>query len=134
MKENIVFIVISALFCLSTGSVAAEEMKDAHKPHQHQHPEYAKNKNPIAMTEKSIVQGRKLYEKHCIACHGEAGKGGIGADLTAPIRIHGNTDGEIFHVITGGIAGTAMKAFKNELSEEMRWHLVNYISSLRKVE
>lgn len=80
----------------------------------------------------SITQGRQLYEKHCISCHAEAGKKGTGPDLSASVLMHGSTDGELFHVITAGVAGTAMKGFKKELSDEMRWHLVNYIISLRK--
>lgn len=132
MKEIVVFLTIAVFFCLSNSSADAEERKDPHKPHQHQHPEYAKIKNPIAKTEKSVAEGRKLYEKHCIACHGEAGKGGIGPGLRVPGRIHGSTDGEMFHVIADGVAGTAMKGFGNDLSVEMRWHLVNYITRLRK--
>lgn len=134
MKEIIVFLIISVFFSLQYGSAAAEEMKDPHKPNQHQHTEYAKIKNPIAKTEKSVAQGRKLYEEHCIACHGEAGKGGIGPGLSVPGRIHGSTDGEMFHVITDGVAGTAMKGFREGLSDEMRWHLVNYITNFRKKE
>lgn len=132
MKEKIVFVMISVLFCLPSGRATAGEMKDTHKPHQHRHLEYAAIKNPVAKTEESIAQGRKLYEKHCIACHGESGKGGAGPNLTGSVRIHGSTDGEMFHVITAGATGTAMKGFKKELTEDMRWHLVNYITSLKK--
>jgi len=127
--RNISFLII--IFIVALDGLAQEE---SHKHEHHRHPEYAMRENPIAKTEKSIAQGRKLYEKNCIACHGEAGKGGIGPDLTVPVRIHGNTDGEMFHVITDGVAGTAMKGFRKELSDEMRWHLVNYITSLRKSE
>jgi mono/diheme cytochrome c family protein len=84
------------------------------------------------MTAQSIAEGRKLFENHCMACHGKTGK--VGPDLKGPLRIHGNSDGEIFHVITAGVKGTAMKGFKDELSDEMRWHLVNYIASLKKNE
>ena len=132
MKEKTMFMIFSLFFCLSPGSAGAEEMKNEHNPHQHHHTEYAKIKNPASKTEKSIAQGRKLYEKNCVVCHGKTGKGGIGPDLTVLVRIHGSTDGEIFHVITDGVAGTAMKGFGKELSDEMRWHLVNYLSSLRK--
>jgi mono/diheme cytochrome c family protein len=134
MKETIVFMIFSVFFCLTYGSAAAEEMKDSHKAHQHRHLEYAKIKNPIAMTAQSIAEGGKLFEKHCMACHGKGGKGGIGPDLTGNARKHGSTGGEMFHVITDGVAGTAMKGFGNELSEKMRWHLVNYITSLRKTK
>jgi mono/diheme cytochrome c family protein len=131
LKRIIVFLIISIYFCLPYGSAAAEEMNDAHKPHQHRHREYAKIKNPIAMTEQSIAEGRKLFENYCMACHVKTEKGGIDPDLKGSLWIHGNSDGEIFHVISAGVKGTAMKGFKDELSEEMRWHLVNYIKSLK---
>jgi cytochrome c oxidase cbb3-type subunit 3 len=134
MKRKIVFIIISAFFCLPHGSVVAEESTDAHKPHQHRHLEYTKIENPVAKTEQSLLQGKTLYVQHCKACHGAVGKGGIGPDLTGSVRIHGSTDGELFHVITSGVAKTAMKGFGDELSTEMRWHLVNYVASLRKKE
>jgi mono/diheme cytochrome c family protein len=111
-----------------------EEKKEAHGPRRHRHPEYEKIKNPIAITAHSIAEGKKLFEKHCMACHGKTGEGGIGSDLKASLRIHGNSDGEIFHIITAGVKGTAMKGFRKELSDEMRWHLVNYIISVRKTE
>ena len=109
----------------------AEEMKDEHKTHQHRHLEHAKIMNPVAMTALSIAEGGKLFEKHCMACHGKEGKGGIGPDLTGTALKHGSTDGEVFHVITDGVTGTAMRGFGDELSEKMRWHLVNYLNSLK---
>lgn len=125
--RNILFLLMVSL--LSLDGWAQEEH---HKHEQHRHLEYAKIKNPVAKTEKSVAEGRRLYEKHCMACHGKAAKGGIGPELTVPSRMHGSTDGEMFHVIADGVAGTAMKGFGNDLSDEMRWNLVNYITSLRK--
>jgi mono/diheme cytochrome c family protein len=86
------------------------------------------------MTEQSIAEGRKLFENHCMACHESTGKGAIGPDLKGSLLIHGNSDGEIFHVISAGVKGTAMKGFKDELSDKERWHLVNYLASLRNIE
>jgi mono/diheme cytochrome c family protein len=126
IRRIIIFLLTAILI-----PVAVHSQEERHKHEHHSHPEYAKIKNPVTLTEKSIAQGRELYKKHCLVCHGEQGKGGIGPRLTGSIRIHGNSDGETFHVITDGVAGTAMKSFGNELSEEMRWHLVNYISGLR---
>jgi mono/diheme cytochrome c family protein len=131
MKIIIVFLLISVFFCLPYGSATAEEMNDAQKPHQHRHPEYAKIKNPVAMTAQSIAEGKKLFENHCVACHGKTGIRGIGPDLKGSLLIHGNSEGEIFHVIGAGVKGTAMKGFREKLSDEKRWNLVNYIISLR---
>jgi mono/diheme cytochrome c family protein len=127
----IIFMIVSVFFCFPYGSAAEEERKEAHEPHQHRHLEYAKIKNPVAMTAQSIAEGRKLFEDHCMACHVKTEKGGIGPDLKSSLRMHGNSDGEIFHVISAGVKGTAMKGFKDALSDEKRWHLVNYIKSLK---
>ncbi len=127
--RNISFLII--LLLVSLDAVAQEEH---HKHEPHRHLKYANMKNPISMTAQSIAEGTRLYEKHCIACHGESGKGGKGPTLTGPVRIHGGTDGEMFHVITVGVAGTSMKGFKKELTKEMRWNLVNYIKSLRNAK
>ncbi len=124
-----VFLIVMILTAPSFAAIIHEE-PHGHGPHRHL--QYEKMKNPVAMTEQSIAQGRQLYEKHCLACHGESGKGGIGPSLTGPARMHGGTDGEIFHVITDGVAGTAMKGFKKELPDKTRWDLVNYIKSLEK--
>jgi cytochrome c oxidase cbb3-type subunit 3 len=86
------------------------------------------------MTEQSIAEGKKLFEKHCMSCHGKTEQGGMGPDLKGPLWIHGNSEGEIFHVITAGVKGTTMKGFREKLSDKMRWHLVNYIASLKKNE
>jgi cytochrome c5 len=113
--QNIAFLIILLLMSLNG---FAQEEHDKHE--QHRHLRYAYMKNPVAMTAQSVAEGAKLYEKHCMACHGESGIGGIGPNLTVSVRIHGKTDGEMFHVITDGVAGTAMKGFKNELTEKMR--------------
>ena len=131
MKEKVLFMVFSVFFGLLYGSAVAEETKETHKPHQHRHDQYARMKNPVPRTVQSIAEGKKLFVKHCIVCHGASGKGGVGPDLTDAAWIHGDTDGEIFNAITGGAQGTAMRSFKNELPEEARWHLVNYLVSLR---
>jgi len=130
VMRNIAFLII--LLLVSLDVVAQEEHHKSEQ--QHRHPEYARIKNPVAIDAKSIAEGKKLYGKYCIACHGEAGNGGTGPNLTGSVRIHGNTDGEMFHIITDGVAGTAMRGFKKDLTEEMRWRLVNYIKSLRNAK
>lgn len=131
-KNRIRKITLLVIMLLVSLDVVAQE--EHHKHEQHRHLKYANMKNPVAMTAQSIAEGAKLYEKHCMPCHGESGKGGIGPDLTGSVRIHGSTDGEMFHVITDGAAGTAMKGFKKELTKEMCWHLVNYVKSLRNAQ
>jgi hypothetical protein len=39
----------------------------------------------------------------------------------------GHTDAQLFDWLSNGVPGTAMAAFKDALSVEDRWHLINYI-------
>jgi putative heme-binding domain-containing protein len=57
--------------------------------------------------------------------------------LTRGQKHHGNTDGEIFHNIHDGIAGTAMPAATNGgigvgMSDEEIWQVVTYLRSVEK--
>lgn len=133
MRKIIVLIALAASY-FTPVEISAQTTEHVHKPHPHKHKEYAKVKNPVPMTEDSIVKGKGLFEKHCVSCHGESGKGGIGSNLADDVWIHGDSDGEIFHVITDGVKGTLMRGFKKELTKERRWHIVNYIKSLKKIE
>ncbi len=123
---------IFLMFSLASFDVFAQTAEHIHKPHPHRHKQYAKIKNPVPMSEQSISEGKRLYEKHCSRCHGEAGIGDIAPDLTDDMWIHGNTDGEIYHVIVHGAKGTSMSGFKKELTKNMGWHIVNYIKSIKK--
>lgn len=119
------------LLGLIIGASQAQEGGSLHRSDPHKHEQYAKKRNPVPMTEQSVEKGRELFGKHCTGCHGESGKGAGTLNLADDMAIHGDTDGEIFHVITDGIEGTQMSGFNKELTDEMRWHLVNYVRSLK---
>jgi cytochrome c553 len=125
---KILLVNLFLMFFLLSGGSYAQQSQHLHEPHAHRHKEHAKKKNPIPMTAQTIDKGRNLFGKHCVSCHGEEGKGPL--DLTDHMFIHGDSDGEIFHVITDGVRKSKMKAFQKELTDEMRWQLVNYIKSV----
>jgi DMSO reductase family type II enzyme heme b subunit len=87
--------------------------------------------------------GKAVYERKCLLCHGEKGDGkGPAAELLRPaprdftsgiykIRSTANkvpTDKDVFDVITHGMTGTSMPAWK-VLPEKDRWNLVAYLKS-----
>ena len=41
----------------------------------------------------------------------------------------GHTDGELFNWVSNGVEGTAMPAYADRLSEEDRWHVINFIKT-----
>lgn len=93
--------------------------------------------NPVAASDASITRGQALYQQNCASCHGAGGKGdGPIAptlnprpfDLTVHVPLH--PDGQIFGWMTDGVPRTAMPAWKDALSEEDRWNIVNYLRTL----
>ena len=103
-----------------------------------------KTKNPTTATEESIAKGKELYltrdKGNCVFCHGETGAGNEAnlarlrrkpADISNKERMTAMTDGELFWKISKGINGI-MPAGERRMSEEERWHVVNYIRTLAK--
>lgn len=100
---------------------------------------------PFPPSPSSVAVGRQIYvEQDCIKCHGDGGKGdGPQADslvddwdvpirpanLTRPYFKNGKSDRDIYRVFTSALNGTPMPAF-DDLSEEQRWQLVDYVQSL----
>ncbi len=121
-----------------------DEMEHSeHMKGMHQHKEFQGMKKPVRKTPKSLYDGRQLYEKNCASCHGKIGNGDTpagkalnppAADFTDNVWKHGRTDGEIFHVISEGVPGTGMTAWKNTLTEEERWKIVNYIQCFQEMD
>jgi mono/diheme cytochrome c family protein len=103
-----------------------------------------KTKNPVATSAESIEKGKVLYfEKtkgNCVFCHGETGAGNEAnlpklrrkpADLTSKERQNAMTDGEMWWKVSKGI-NMIMPAGEKRMTEEERWHVVNYVRTLAK--
>jgi mono/diheme cytochrome c family protein len=103
-----------------------------------------KTKNPTTATPESIAKGKELYMErtkgNCVFCHGETGSGNEAnmprlrrkpADITNKERMTAMTDGEVFWKISKGIQGI-MPAGEKRMTEEERWHVVNYVRTLAK--
>jgi copper transport protein len=95
--------------------------------------------NPIPSNLESLTTGQELYQANCFPCHGPsgAGDGPVGMTLNPPpadLTVHTapgvHLDGQLFEWITNGLPGSVMPAFVENLSDEERWHLVNYIRTL----
>ena len=96
----------------------------------------AAKKNPVLANETSIALGKKIYERHCLSCHGLTGRGDGPAaahlekrpgNLSNP-RLWEQSDGALFWKITEG--HKPMPTFKNLTSDEERWPVINYIRTL----
>ncbi|OGN79678.1 MAG: hypothetical protein A2082_06915 [Chloroflexi bacterium GWC2_70_10] len=93
--------------------------------------------NPVPDTTEAIAAGAASYQARCAICHGPRGRGDGPAaftlrprpvDLTVHVPRH--APGEIHYWITEGVAGTAMPAWRDELTERQRWELVRFLYAL----
>ena len=90
--------------------------------------------NLVPLTQESVAIGASLYQEDCALCHGESGRGdgpaarGMSprpADLTTHVSLH--PDGELQRFIRDGFPNTAMRPFRDQLTQEEIWNLVNYL-------
>jgi mono/diheme cytochrome c family protein len=95
--------------------------------------------NPLPVNEADLVEGMKLYQDNCMACHGEqSGKPSLGPFYPpAPIFTKGKTpddpDGELHTTVSRGIRMTGMPAFGNRLKDEEIWKTVMFIKNLNSL-
>ena len=93
-------------------------------------------KNPIPWSDKVEEEGKVLYERNCVHCHGEKGAGngavGIvykGVPNYASDAYKNMNDGHIFHVITHGKG--RMWSHASQVNPEERWKIVHYVHRLQ---
>ena len=93
-------------------------------------------KTPVPFDAISVANGATLFAANCVACHGPQAKGnGVEAkrfaippvDLLTEPHTALHTAGDFFSWLTHGIPGTGMPEFSDELSEEDRWDVVNFL-------
>ena len=99
--------------------------------------EEARTPAPLSShAEGNAKNGKAIYEKNCVACHGTKGKGDgpIGqalvppaGDLTATVN---TSDQDLLQSIQDGKPGTAMPAWKGGLSSQDMQDVLAYIRSL----
>jgi mono/diheme cytochrome c family protein len=102
-----------------------------------------KDPAPLKKTPQLLSEGKKLYERDCVACHGAKGdgKGPAAAalkpepsDFADPLNQWPNTKGKpekIFEVISKGIPNSAMVKW-DQLSEKERWGLTYFVMEFAK--
>ncbi len=96
--------------------------------------------NPVTVDSASITKGAKLYQKHCVVCHGEKMDGNGPSAESFEVAPWGFIDGELkeisdgylFQQIKNGGPWFEMPPFVLALKDEQIWNLVNYLKSLGK--
>ena len=90
-------------------------------------------RNPVPATPESVARGKYFYEINCLVCHGPDGRGegpvGLKFD-PSPVDLNDEytqdqADGQLFFTLTRG--RVAMPFYRDALSQEDRWDVINYV-------
>jgi len=93
-------------------------------------------RNPVQATAASVENGKKLFFIYCAPCHGSTAKGGGPVtkkfipppDLTSDF-IKKREDGFLYETIRSG--GPVMPGYRESLSPQERWDVVNFLRRLQ---
>ncbi len=87
--------------------------------------------DPLPATQDILTQGGVLYAQNCAVCHGANGEGTSkpGTRLTAATGQR-YTDGDLYWLLTNGVAGKGMPPYNTRLSPTERWQVVRYLRSI----
>ena len=92
-------------------------------------------KSPLDSTTVDTEKGKELFNIYCAICHGEKGDGKgnlvkrekfLGVPSYKDREI---TEGSIYHVVTYGL--NSMGSHANQLSQEERWQVADYVLKLK---
>ncbi len=85
----------------------------------------------VAQTDTAALDsGRELYATYCAPCHGAAGAGLVGPNLTDAEVLHGESHEDIVRVITEGISGKAMPAWDAVLNADQIGDVAAFVRSI----
>ncbi len=95
-------------------------------------------KNPLPPNEDVLADGKVIYTKYCVHCHGVEGAGD-GPTVTAgghppppaynSASLKNLPEGKMFHTITYG--KNLMGAHSSQLNAEERWTVIRYVQTLQ---
>jgi cytochrome c oxidase cbb3-type subunit 3 len=76
-----------------------------------------------------LKAGEAIFNQNCVVCHGQAGRGDSGPNLTDQFWIHGGDIKDVFKTIKMG-APNGMKSWKDDLTPPQIHEVASYVKSL----
>lgn len=85
----------------------------------------------IMLTDNAELQaGKAIYVKNCVQCHGAAGEGGIGPNLTDDYWIHGGQFNDVVKSVKYGYPAKGMIAWRTFLKPEELIQVSSFVRTL----
>lgn len=87
--------------------------------------------NVVALEDQGrLMNGKKLFDANCVACHAADGGGLVGPNLTDEFWIHGGSINNVFAVIKNGVIEKGMIPWKTQLKPAEIQDVASYIMTL----
>lgn len=77
------------------------------------------------------AHGAEIFASKCASCHTADGRGLIGPNLTDMYQLHGTTRMDIFTTVRGGVLGTAMPAWGEQMAASDVVAVASFVVTLR---
>lgn len=89
------------------------------------------DENNVPMADASgLAEGKDLFTAKCWACHGKAGEGGAGPNLTDDYWIHKGSLNDIYHSIKTGYQDKGMQSWAKEFTPKQMSNIASFIKTL----
>ena len=121
---------------------AANEMYNYPYPYENTFEDYERAglelMSPVAMTEETVAEGKVIYQRFCIHCHGKTGQGDgsvpSNSEYPPPPSYTSNNlknlpEGKMFHTITYGKG--MMGSHASQVDKKDRWLVIQYVKYLQ---
>lgn len=89
------------------------------------------NNVEVDFSPETVSAGQAIYMANCAVCHGQAGEGGIGPNMTDEYWIHGGEINDIFRIVKYGVLDKGMVPWEQMLTPAQIAEVSNYILNLR---
>jgi cytochrome c oxidase cbb3-type subunit 3 len=86
--------------------------------------------NVVMLGADGIAAGKEMFQTTCFACHGKAGQGGVGPNLTDDYWLHGGGIKDVFKSIKYGWKDKGMQSWESTFSPLQIQQLASYVKSL----
>lgn len=89
------------------------------------------NNVTILTGEADLAAGKEIFLGKCSVCHGQAGEGGVGPNLTDKYWLHGGSINDVFSTVKYGVVEKGMIPWKDQLRAKEMQEVSSYIMTLQ---
>ncbi|MBX2952484.1 MAG: c-type cytochrome [Leadbetterella sp.] len=79
----------------------------------------------------ALANGKAIFDANCMACHGTAGEGTVGPNLTDEYWLHGGSIHDVFKTIKYGVPEKGMISWQSTIKPKDMQDVANFILSLQ---